>query len=580
MKKSLSLLAIFGLLLSFGLINHASANAPGFADIPDVKLFINQGLTPAFDLLAYDSTADTDAVNSAAINTNFLNKSSITSTLSGTTITSAVVNYGPYSAATSGANAYQLSNAGGNGIGNNKVKWSSYKLGKIGSLVLRAGDSRTVSLSAIDSTGNPVNPPSFGNPAALSVSDTTQISAVWDPTSTKVIVTALAGFNAAANAFVSASPVASGAVGGDVDKENIAVYPAINSTAFDFNVAGDETILANQIPAGATTPATVTRVATINDGAGSASRGGALSVAFTAATDGSKLTPGFSAWLPNTPGQWYTARVRVFGTNPANSYLQAMFNGVAASTPTDIQGYFRFAVPTTWTEIDIPLNSASAVSSGNVMYPQLVLKAASAAGTIYVDDIRIFAAAPTVIGASRKATADGLVGGHWNDSSATTSWSIANISGTNPSINVTNGQLQLGFPASGTQNAIKFTASTAAGTIYTVGATIGKGVGAHMYTQLLSGTADLSLTQVQVNLLGATGAGSFVQGGDINATAEVGRVSSRTLRTAVNLAAAANYQVQFIAKHGGASAATIAIDNTLADVDGDDPNYGDISLFP
>jgi hypothetical protein len=207
----------------------------------------------------------------------------------------------------------------------------------------------------------------------------------------------------------------------------------------------------------------------------------------------------------------------------------------------------------------------------------LVLKANGATGTVYIDEMEIFQAVPMLIGASRSITNDKYIGGFWNEGSATTQWAIQTMNGS-PSINVANGAMYLiTTGTSSTQSGMKFTASTATGTIYTVAANPGKQMGGHLKAKLIAGNTNISLTQVQVNLLGVNAPNSFSTGGDIASAAEIGRISDRTLKLSFT-PVKSYYQYQFVIKNSGNS--SIQIDNTQADVDYNDPNYGDATLYP
>lgn len=209
MKKTISLIAIVGLLLlSVSLISNATAAAPSFPEVPDVKLIIGTGLTPAFDLADFNVG---DAATAYNIQTNFLGLSALAGS---------VVNYASYGAATVGDNVYQGQNDGGNGNAQNKLKYSTYRINKLPKVGLNPTDSVDV---VVGNYVSPASPPSFGNAAALIVSDTTQVSAIWADANT-VTITALTGATGPVNVDVIAAPVASAPYGVDIDKERIVVY--------------------------------------------------------------------------------------------------------------------------------------------------------------------------------------------------------------------------------------------------------------------------------------------------------------------------------------------------------------------
>src|SRR5208283_2798018 len=108
------------------------------------------------------------------------------------------------------------------------------------------------------------------------------------------------------------SPIATGAIGVDQDKERISVYSNLLANG-TFNTASDTTAWGLELPGGRTNLASQTWVASTTDSVGNVANGVWV---FTAAdaTYGVKATP-FGNYIPFTAGSWYISRLRVADAN-------------------------------------------------------------------------------------------------------------------------------------------------------------------------------------------------------------------------------------------------------------------------
>ena len=137
---------------------------------------------------------------------------------------SSSVNQNAYSSATTGTNIYLADNAYGEGTATNKVKYSTYKIYKLPKVGLTVGSSWDVNVAnyTYSSSGLAI-PPSFGNPDAISVSDTTLVSATWFG-NTVIQLTSLQAFSGPVEVDVSLLPMPLHLLEIDIDKERIQVY--------------------------------------------------------------------------------------------------------------------------------------------------------------------------------------------------------------------------------------------------------------------------------------------------------------------------------------------------------------------
>jgi hypothetical protein len=559
MKKTTSLLAIVGLLLlSVSLLSNAFAAAPAFPEVPDVKLIIGTGLTPAFDLADFNTG---DAATAYNIQTNFLGLSA----LSGSE-----VNYASYGAATVGDNVYRGENEGGFGDAANKLKFSTYRINKLPKVGLSVGESVNV---VVGNYVSPASPPSFGNLDALIVSDTAQVSAVWADANT-VTITALTGATGPVNVDVIAAPITSAPYGVDIDKERIEVCINILPTTsqatanWGFEAAPGKATLV--------TP-------TIS--------GSDITYTFASNAGGVKATPTLANRVAYSAGEWYTARIRASG-DAGNSHQILLFNfsnEIVVGPPAshvDVAANVLLGTPTSATWIETPVYS----NETGTGYPQYQLKA-GAAGSITINAIQIVNCAPTLIDAQRGNIRYKYAGGDFDAASDTTQWGqegyalgIAPFSTPQASSSVANGVISFNFAGAGSgtaQRGVKWTASTTGGLagIITPASTVGRQVGVKLDATKVSG-AFTSLSDVI--LLAAYGTQSnggsvLVNGTELIASAEFGRITDGTHYTVAN-GATGFHQFQFGLKKD--TAGVLDVDNVDFLIDSDDPNYGDDVLYP
>lgn len=561
MKKSLSLIAIIGLFL---IVTSSFAAAPNFPDIPDVKLFANQGLTPAFDL-AYFNTAD--AATTYAV---------VSSGVMGTTLTGSVVNYGSWASATSFAFAYRGVNDGGTGYAYNKVKVATFKVNKLPKIGLTVGGSADI-VVGFTGTGTPA---SFGNTGALTVSDTTKVTATWKNTTT-VTVTLNAAISAPVNVDVVASPVATAPFGADYDREQIQVYANLVGAAF--NTGADTTNMAFQgLPGlGYTGIPAISWTASKADAAGVSASGVAT---FTfAANQAVKITPAIATWASYAANQWYTARMRVCADNNAAAALAQIllynYNGDGTGASTDLGANIYMSGPTNWTWVEFPLYTHSAQSAKG--YYQILLKGdvTTAGAVINVDEIQVIAAAPTLVSASRGDYKLHFPAGMFTNSADTIAFAAQPYAAAIvPSYQSSGGKLVVDFTGAtaAAVKAVKFTAKEGTYTgVTTFAATIGKQVGTKVDIAVQSGSfADVNaLTFAYAFGVVSNGAGTISH---IIGAGEYGAIHNGALY-AVAPANYGYYQLQFGAKNGATGFLTFDNVDNLRDVD--DPFFGDMALF-
>jgi len=577
MKKCLSLLAILGLLL---IVTSSFAKAPEFPEVPDVKLFLSQGLTPAFDLAAYNTG---DPATSAAISTNPLNLSTLSTTLAAdSSIAVANVNYGPYASATSFAFVYALTNDGGTGNANNKVKYADYKINKLPNVGLKVG--AYVDINVGNYVQGALYPASFGNNDAVVVSDTTKVSATWQTNST-LRVQLNSAISAPVYVDVIAASVASQPYGMNIDKERISVYGDMLSVG-SFAAAADSTGFAYEFPTSdITSPASVGYLASKVDNA-NVTANGVMSFTFTGTGSGVKATAQASSWMSLNGNSWYIARMRCFSPTAGNTFQAHMFNynGVVGTSPTvDISANILFGIPTTWTWVEAPLYTH--FTSSAAAYPQFWFKGDTNGGIAYLDEVQYINAVPTLVGAKRYDSANHLARGEFNSyTELTTGWSTVEAYNSDypnkATLTVSGGVLNIAFAASG--YGTKMTAWNGGTGIYTPASVAGKESGAKVDVSILSGNFSVASLE-DIVLLGAYGVANngdavyYNAGCALAAAAEFGTLYAGT-HYVVAPAGNAYHQIQIMAKAGHAG--TLGLDNYDFLSDKDDPYYGDAVLFP
>lgn len=596
MKKCLSLLAILGLLFSMGLVSQVLANAPVYPEVPSVKLYTNGiGLTPAFDLAQFNTAPDAffgDTAASYAVTQSFLGLDSLSaSSFSGA---ASNVNQAGYSAATDGPNTFGMLNGGSASTTSvsNKTKFSTYKIDKLGKVGLTAGSSYTVTPSVSNASG-PATAPSFGNPAAIVVSDTTKVTAAWDATSTKVVITSIAASATPVTVDVIASPVsgASTYTGvGDQDKERVWVYSNLLSNG-TFSTAADTAAYAIQASPNAskTDQGTQAWVSADTDSNNVVATG--VYQFILTGTSGLKLTPILANWIPMQADTWYTVRAHLKSSAAVagSQFNLFLFNQTLASGAAgDVSGHILVldnGIPTTWTWLNSPLYVHTAATG----LPQIVINSGGAQ-TVDLDELQVIQAPPNLFdiseGNARGNVRDFYRGGLFGYSNSTALWGPQTAPGaagyqdslTYTSDTLIGSSINVGFTgASGSnQEGFKWTASTTgtgAGLI-AIPATIGYQAGAQMSLNVASGTMS-NLEFILVAALGVDGGGNE---DEVIAAGEVGKVAPGTIYTAGN-AFSSGYQLQFVVRANEVGALNVSNVDFDSDAN-DDPNFGDGNLFP
>jgi len=590
MKKSLSLLAIFCLVLSMGLVSQVLANAPVYPEVPSVKLYTNNvGLTPAFDLAWFNTAPDGfngDKATSYSMTANFLGENSLgASSFSGY---SSIVQLGGYSHGTDGSNSFSITNAGGTATPTDKVKYSTYVQYEYGRKIgLSVGETYTQAVASYTAGNVAALAPSFGSANALIVSDTTKVSAVWSG-NTAVIITLLATTTSPVDVDIIASPVATGAIGADQDRERVEVYSNLLANG-TFSTANDTTAWGLQIAPGSqwTNEASQTWVASTTDSAGNPSNpfGGVWVFNFASNSYGIKGTPFPANYIPMNVGQWYTARMKVADAVSGNNDICALYGycgTILAGSETDIGAEQFNPLPTTWTWVEAPLQVHQA---GHTGYPQFIMKAGQA-GSIFVNEFQVIQATPRIFSGSRGNVRSFLTAGLFAQSTSTTLWGqqLYNQAVSAPTMTLTSdtaigSALSANYAGASGSSLIgfKWTLSQPGGGINTPAVTVGRQAGVTMEIDIASGlNGGSELDQALVGLYGTSAnGGSAIE--QLDCAAEIGTVLPGTLQTA-GFETYPYVQVQFEMR--GESTGVANFSNVDLVEDTNDPNFGDINLFP
>ncbi len=543
---------------------------PFFSTLPALKLFSNQSINNALFLEDYNTSG-------VATGYSILNDFEGLATLTGST-----ESQGAYGSPTVGTNTFIASNAVGTSTADSQVKYSTYKIYKLPEIGLTVGSSWDVNVGnyTYDTSGLALSP-SFGNQDSLNVSDLSSVTAYWVNDSV-VRITSLQSFSGAVDIDVTASPNAVAPFGSDVDVERIQVYSNLlaNNT---FSTSNDTSIwMPLEIPPGRSTLASQQWISSYTDAAGTKANG-VWQFTFADASSGVKSTPALSDWINITNGQWYTFRIRLVADTPNNNHLALLFgftNYPSSGTQTDIVGNVLFGVPTVWTWQEAPLLAHGSSALG---YPQFQFKAGGA-GSIYVDEIQILNATPELMQA-RSNTHLHYLYGQFTTGNDTTGWGQELYPGSvsaPPGISVNNG-LVLDFTGAGVgttaQEGIKWTANNGVqgpGHAYTFPVNVNRQAGVQLTLSMENGNFNTTLGIVLVAAYGAQTAGQ--QGiGKIIAAAGVGTLVSGNYY-AIGEALYPYVQGQFGVRSDAPG--ILEVSNVDVNVDNDDPNFGDGSLFP
>ncbi len=540
--------------------------APVLGTAPNLKSFIGLGLSSVFNLEDYNSGG---VGTSYSLPVDFLSL--------GTTHGSHVSELA-YGSATTGTNTYEVTNTIGSSSSNGLVKYSSYRIQKLPIVGLTPGSSFDVNVEnyTYDSGGLAL-PPSYGEPAALSISNLSDVTAYWVNDSVVRIVS-LQSFTGAVDVDVTASPVIP--AGTNQDKERIQVYTNL-LTSGTFSTANDTTVWSPmEIPPGRSTIATQQWMQSYTDSAGTQAQG-VWKFTFADANGGVKSTPNTAHWISIANGEWYIYRIHLVADTPNNTHLACLYcytNLPGSGTQTDIVGNVLFGVPTVWTWQEAPLLAHGSSTTG---YPQFQFKA-NGAGSIYVDEIQIINATPELMQA-RSNTHSHYLYGQFTTGNDTTGWGQELYFGavSAPSITVNNG-LVLNFagaaPGSSGQEGIKWTANNGVqGPLhaYSFPDNVGHQVGTQLTLSIVSGNFN-TLGIVLVAAYGTATAGDQ----DIDnliAAAGVGVLVSGNYY-AIGEAQYPYAQGQFGLRSDAGG--VLEVNNVDVNVDNDDPNFGDATLYP
>ena len=556
-------------------------------NLPSLKLFLNEGLSNAFDLKKYllkDQTALYDHV------INFQGLSMLSSS---------TVSQSPYSFATTGFNIYRATGSSTTDFASNKVKYSTYKIHKLPRIGMNYGSSMDINLVkyTYSSTGFAC-PESYGNAAAIHVDDTTKVNVTWINSST-IRINALSSLTTgAAVIYVSASPNSpamlsdkglnpEAAFGADIDKETLWIYPNL-LTLGAFSSLADIGNIYLKLTDDRTILPVVGFSSTVADSEGTQEHG-VISFTFPSnnvSATGINGTPLLSTHPMGQSNTWYSARMRYFVSTPMNDLEAEMviYRGIPGDHPSiDIAGNVYFGSPTTWTWLEMPLYSHS---TGPV-YPQFRFKGKTVPGIVYMKELQIIKAVPQLLGMPRYEVQEHYQYGAFSDIHqlslgwvTTETWFGASRT---PQLSIVNNEVQMNFDVAGelVLKGIKLTATdNIPGGIYTPGSNSGSDVGVKLDMRKVSGTFNSQDDMVYCAIYGVPVKGSFNfrdYPGQLIAAAQFGILSDGPLY-AISMGRNPYHQVQFCAKSYEPGVLGMSNVDFLRDMD--DPYYGDPSLFP
>lgn len=547
MKKCLSLIAILGLIASTSF-----AAAPNFPEVPSVKIAIGQGLTPAFDLAAYNTG---DAATTASVVTNPANLSTLSTTFDGGVITVANVNYGTYSLGSAFSFTYRFTNEGGSANAANKAKYSNNRMKKLPVIGLNVGSSADIVV------GNYVvgtYPASFGNTGALAF-DTTKISATWQNNST-VRVTLLAAISAPVKVGVIASQRETEFFG-DVDKEEITVAQNLltgytfdtNEVATAFGYEIDGSVLASQTYDSAEK---------------------ALKISFVSGS-GVKMTQSVANWFNLQQGNWYIARARVKASAANIPTKFFVLNGNPGVDPTiDVMANIRTNTSTSYEWIDAPFYVYANYTVKNA-YIQIYVDGDS--GSWWLDELQLIKATPNLMN-TRAISNLKVAAGTFSTSSLAGWGAVESYDGAVgyqvPANSIVSGKYTVDFAGAGAGTAakgLKLTFASAPG-VPQAFASDGNEIGMSMNVTKVSGAFNTLDSVILMGMLGYNGAAL----NQVSAMAQLGTLTFGDYYLGSD-GNSANYNAQFYTKSGAAGVQTIDNVDVLKDLDG--YVFGDANLF-
>ena len=549
MKKCLSLIAILGLIASTSF-----AAAPNFPEVPSVKIAIGQGLTPAFDLAAYNTG---DAATTASVVTNPANLSTLSTTFDGGVITVANVNYGTYSLGSAFSFTYRFTNEGGSANAANKAKYSNNRMKKLPVIGLNVGSSADIVV------GNYVvgtYPVSFGNTGALAF-DTTKVSATWQNNST-VRVTLLAAISAPVKVGVIASQAATQFYG-DVDKEEITVAQnLLTGYTFDTNEVASAFGYEQDIY-------TVKATETYD----SAEK--ALKLALVA-NSGVKMTQSLSNWVNVQQGNWYIARARVKASAPSTQTKLFVYNGNPGVDPTiDLMANIPLSTSSTGYEwVEAPFYVYSNYTIKNAF---LQIHVEGSSGSWWLDELQLIKATPNLMN-TRAISNLKVAAGTFSTSSLAGWGAVESYDGAVgyqvPANSIVSGKYTVDFAGAGAGTAakgLKLTFASAPG-VPQAFASDGNEIGMSMNVTKVSGAFSNLDSVILMAMLGYKGANL----NQVSAMAQLGALTFGDYYLASD-GRSDTYNSQFMTKNGAAGVQTIDNVDMVKDLDG--YVFGDANLF-
>ncbi len=295
------------------------------------------------------------------------------------------------------------------------------------------------------------------------------------------------------------------------------------------------------------------------------------------------MTPQFSRMLDYEDNHWYIARMKVSSPTEDNDLQSQLYhyNGVIPdASHIDLSANIYFGTPTTWSWIETPLYT-NATGTG---YPQIMLKAGTKTGKIYLAEVQVIKSVPTLFDSTPRSKH--TLGYAYSDFSSLSQlsmgWSTTECfdNGTSkPALSVMDpGFLTVSFSCG---ESIKFTAWNGnTQEIYTPSSTPGSEIGMKADIFIQSGSFDTYDAMILLGCYGVATNGSYdfsSIGGQLAAIAEFGQITEGTHYLA---APGRNgyHQMQFVLKNN--ENGVLAVQNVDFLRDTDNPYFGDINLFP
>ncbi len=519
-------------------------------NLPAIKLLKNESLSPAFLLSDYDEQG-------MGIYQIYQNPNAVAS-LSGDTVSLRSNN-----TASNGMAIFRMIHGSEIWEGLSRIKVSTYRLNKLPVVGINPGGTVDINILdyCYDTTGKALAP-SFGYSDSLIQDAEALVQATWVSNSV-IRLTASTTFNFGCAAIdVVAALGTSSPYSVDKDVERLWVYPNTISVG-PFEDYGIE-MIADVYKSPSHSLQTV-------DGFDNV-----LTFSFDTDLQAVKLTPQFSRMLPYNNQNWYTARMTVRSDNPNNMIEAHLYNLngiVPGSDHVDVGANILFGVPTCWTVIETPIFAQET----GIGYPQLILKGSNTSGNLYVRDVQVLEAKPTLM--STRIPKESKFQARTFDSYEMLVWGWSTTEG-DTGLSIDSGNLRLDFceDTTGLKEIRKLTARSGDG-IYTPPNHAGYQVGAKSLVQKMSGTFEGFDAMVLNGCYGVASSGSydiFFKGGQLIATAEFGRITDGYHYTAGN-AMNGFHQFQFMATNNQQSILAVTDLDFLRD--NDNPYYGDIELF-